>query len=146
MPRAKIEHKASARYPFKDGEALIRSVGEVVAIRIEEAARLLAMGREAGDSATMDAARDMRLKAVKQIDEWAGKAINRQIKGQKGSETTRLERLRGHGKTLKRDEALKKIEELFKTGKEPRAIPGILQIQGICSARYARSLMKGEAI
>jgi len=143
MPRKKKEPpKASVRHSFDDGECLIRSVGEVMASRIEQAAKLLAMGRESGDSASMEAARKMRLKAVKEIDEWAGSVIKKIDDGEKAANKKRLERQRGIGKPLKQTKALTEIERLVKMGKEPKAIPGMLEKSGICSARYARSLLK----
>lgn len=143
MPRKKeAPPKANVKHSFDDGECLIRSVGEVMASRIEQAARLLAMGREAGDSASMEVAREMRLKAVRQIDEWAGKTINRQVKAAKGAETFIRDQQKKNAKVLKRDLALAEIDRLAKMGKEPKVIPGMLDRQGICSARYARSLLE----
>ncbi len=142
MPRRKKNHTASLRHRFSDGDDLTRTLGEVLATKIEQAALLLALAKESGDVASIAAAKAMRETAITTIDEWAGKVLNRQIKGQKGAKTLVNDRRKANAKPLKRDLALRQIERLGLAGKEPKSIPGILEKKGICSARYARSLME----
>jgi hypothetical protein len=142
MPRRKENHTASLRHRFSDGDDLTRTLGEVLATKIEQAALLLALAKESGDVASIAAAKAMRKTAINTIDEWAGKVLNRQIKAEKGAKTLINDRQKANAKPLKRDLALKEIERLGLAGKGPKSIPGILEKKGICSARYARSLME----
>jgi hypothetical protein len=140
MPRKKTIHIASLRHPFLDGDSLLRTVGEVMANQIEQAAQLLDLAQKNGDVESIKAAKAIRARVIAQIDEWAGKAINRQIKGPKGPATRLRDQKRG-GHPLKKDLALIEIQRLIKAGKEPRSIPGIVAEKKVCSARYARDLM-----
>lgn len=145
MPRKKTTHIASLVHPFDDGSDLRRTLGEVMATKIEQAALLLALAKESGDVASIAAAKAMRETAIKTIDEWAGSVINQKEQGNnnqaKRKIMTRKEEKVG---ALKADRAIIQIERLLQEGKESKSIPGILERLGICSARYARSLMKGK--
>lgn len=142
MPRRKVKHTANVKFTFSDEETFNVSTGELMVRRIEQAALFLTIARESGDVACIESAKALRMSAVKQIDEWAGQSFNRQIKGAKGPVTRNRDKQKGNGPPLKKVNALAEIKRLVKEGKELHAIPGIVEKKGICSARYARDLMK----
>ena len=145
MPRRKENHTASLRHRFSDADDLTRTLGEVMATRIEQAALLLALAKESGDVASIAAAKAMRETAIKTIDEWAGSVINQKEQGNNNQAKRKImTRKEEKGEPLKADRAIIQIKRLLQEGKESKSIPGILERLGICSARYARSLMKGR--
>jgi hypothetical protein len=143
MPRAKTTKPTFGQsFQFKDGQAHSETIGESVARRLEQALKLHQMAIECGDSLGIEAAKTMRQTVVAEVNQWASAYATPKVQGQAAAE---------HKKTLRRSKliestkgelAAKAIAELIAKGMEHKAIPGIIERRGVCSARYARDLLK----
>jgi hypothetical protein len=138
MPR-KTKPTPTFRYTFdfEDGTSTKGpTVGEAFFKTIEQVVKMAEIARSLNDHAGMVAAQQARQRIIKEIDFLAGKHGNKQAKGSEGGSTEKQQ-------PKKKDLAKKEIERLRdKEKKADKNIPGILVKKGICSARYARDILK----